>query len=95
MAFGPMHILQMDNGGEFKGVLLYLLRRHGIKVINGNPHKPQTQGLVEQGNSVVKNRISTWIAENDTDKWAAGLIEAKSYSYLLIPLLIYDRWHSV
>ena len=58
IVFGPMRILQMDNGAEFKGVLLYLLRRHGIKIINGNPRHPQSQGLVEQGNGVIKARLT-------------------------------------
>ena len=75
MVFSPMRILQMDNGAEFKGVLLYLLRRHGIKIINGNPRHPQSQGLVEQGNGVVKARLAAWMEENDTRHWATGLVE--------------------
>ncbi len=39
---------------NFKGVLLILLQRYGIKVINGRPRHPQTQGLVEQANGVMK-----------------------------------------
>ncbi len=42
IVFGPMRILQMDNGAEFKGFLLYLLRRHGIKIINGIPRQLQS-----------------------------------------------------
>jgi hypothetical protein len=32
--FEPPAILQCDNGREFKGVLLILLKRYGVKVIN-------------------------------------------------------------
>ena len=59
IVFGPMRILQMDNSAEFKGVLLFLLRRHRIRIINGNPRHPQSQGLVKQGNSVVKSQLAT------------------------------------
>ena len=43
---GVMDILQNDNGTEFKGVCEELLLRFGIKVINGQPRTPRTQGLV-------------------------------------------------
>ena len=33
--YGVPEILQCDNGREFKGVLLILLQKHGIKVCNG------------------------------------------------------------
>ena len=54
MCYGPMKYAQADNGGEFKGALLILLRRHGIAIINGSPRHPQSQGLVKQGNGTVK-----------------------------------------
>ncbi|KFZ23265.1 hypothetical protein V502_02250 [Pseudogymnoascus sp. VKM F-4520 (FW-2644)] len=46
-AFLPPNIVQADNGKEFKGALLILLRKYGIQVINGAPRSPQTQGLPE------------------------------------------------
>ena len=33
-------IAQCDNGTEFKGALLILLRCLGVKIINGNPYMP-------------------------------------------------------
>ena len=57
---GVPRILQCDNGSEFKGVLLILLQRYGIKVINGSPRHPQTQGLVEQANGVMKQKLGVW-----------------------------------
>ena len=56
--FFPPKILQCDNGREFKGALLILLRQYRIQVINGSPRNPQVQGLVEQANGVVKRKIS-------------------------------------
>ena len=44
---GIFEILQSDNGGEFKGICLELMRRYGVKVINGRPRTPRTQGLIE------------------------------------------------
>ena len=49
--------LQCDNGTEFKGVLLILLQRYGIKIINGRPRHLQTQGLVEQANGIMKKKL--------------------------------------
>jgi hypothetical protein len=34
--------MQADNGKEFKGALLILLRKYGIQVVNGAPRSPQT-----------------------------------------------------
>ena len=40
--FGLPHILQCDNGTEFKDTVLLLLKKYGIKVLNGRPRHPQT-----------------------------------------------------
>jgi hypothetical protein len=56
-AFLPPKIMQADNGKEFKGALLILLRKYGIQVVNGAPRSPQTQGLVEQANGVVEAKL--------------------------------------
>ena len=66
--YGVPEILQCDNGREFKGVLLVLLKRHGIKVKNGRPRTPQTQGLVEQANGTMKTKLCAW----KVDTTAAG-----------------------
>lgn len=70
---GISEILQSDNGSEFKGICLELMRRYGIKVINGRPRTPRTQGLIEQANGTVKNRISTWKREHGSTAWGDGL----------------------
>ena len=53
----PPHILQCDNGKEFKGILLLILHALHVKIINGAPRKPRVQGLVEQANKTVKDKI--------------------------------------
>lgn len=70
---GVMEILQSDNGSEFKGVCEELLLRYGIKVINGRPRTPRTQGLIEQANSTVKKRIATWKRQTGSTNWSDGL----------------------
>jgi hypothetical protein len=72
-AFGAPKIVQSDNGKEFKGVMKELLLRHGIKIINGRPRTPRTQGLVEQANGTVKRKILVWKRLNGTTGWAEGL----------------------
>jgi hypothetical protein len=70
---GVPEILQFDNGREFKGACLILAKRSFIQVINGRPRTPRTQGLVEQANKVVKEKITKWQAENGTSTWSKAL----------------------
>jgi transposase InsO family protein len=74
-AFLPPKIVQCDNGKEFKGALLILLRKYGIQVINGAPRSPQTQGLVEQANGVVEAKQRAWKMDHGSTEWADGLLE--------------------
>jgi len=50
-------IIQCDNGKEFKGILLILLKQYGIKILNRRLRYPQTQDLVEQANGVMKTQL--------------------------------------
>jgi hypothetical protein len=70
---GIPHIIQCDNGKEFKGVLLILLKKYGIKIVNGCPRHPQTQGLVEQANRVMKIKLSCWLKEHEGQGWSDAL----------------------
>jgi len=65
--------LQCDNGAEFKGVLLILQKKYGIKIINGSARHPQTQGLIEQANGVVKTKLRFWLADHDSQGWSDAL----------------------
>ena len=73
--YGSPDICQADNGKEFKGALLILLKRTGTKIINGRPRQPQTQGLVEQGNSVVKDKLRKWKQHSGSSQWHNGLFD--------------------
>ena len=67
--------MQCDNGKEFKGALLILLRKYGIQVVNGAPRSPQTQGLVKQANGVVEAKLRAWKMDNGLTELANGLLE--------------------
>lgn len=72
---GPPKILQSDNGTEFKGALTLLLRRHGIQVINGRPRHPQSQGMAEKGNHILKDKIAAWRSDHQSSSWVSSLPE--------------------
>jgi hypothetical protein len=44
-------------------------------LINGRPRAPNVQGLVEQGNGVVEQKIMNWMAEHGSAFWYYGLPE--------------------
>jgi len=58
-------ILQCNKGVGFKGILLILLKKYGIKIINGRPRHPQPQGLVEQANGLIKVKLHCWLADHE------------------------------
>src|SRR6266511_695939 len=60
--FGAPAILQSDNGKEFTS-----------KIINRRPRHPQSQGLVERGNSVLKTKLGKWMEDNNRNDWSFGL----------------------
>jgi len=71
--FEPPKIMQCDNGREFKGVLLVLLKEYGIRVVNGCPRNPSTQGLVEQANGTIKMKLRCWMHDNNSPVWHLSL----------------------
>jgi hypothetical protein len=73
--FLPPEIAQMDNGREFKGALLRLIRRIGSQVVNRSPRYPQSQGLVEQANGVMEHKLRAWKVDNSSVFWHLGLPE--------------------
>lgn len=40
------HILQCDNGTEFRGITNVLMEKLGVKIIRRSPYYPQAQGKV-------------------------------------------------
>jgi hypothetical protein len=74
-AFLPPRIIQADIGKEFKGALLILLQKYGIQVVKGAPWSPQMQGLVEQANGVVENKLRAWKMDHGSIEWKDKLLE--------------------
>lgn len=74
-----MDILQSDNRSEFKGVCLELVKSFGVRVINGRPRTPRTQGLVEQANGTVKSRINAWKRAHGSSHWSESLDISNSF----------------
>ena len=68
-------ILHCNNGAEFKGVFLILLKKYGIKIITGRPRCPQMQGLVEQANGVMKVKLRCWLADHESQGWSDALAD--------------------
>jgi transposase InsO family protein len=72
--FGVPKIVQSDNGGGFRSVLEELLREQGIQIIHGWAKHPQSQGLVEQGNFVIKRKLEFWQARTKIRSWVKALL---------------------
>ena len=59
LMFGPPTILQCDNGREFTGIMKKLGDLWpNLKIIHGRPHYPQSQGLIERGNAILKKKLA-------------------------------------
>jgi hypothetical protein len=71
---GPVPILQCDNGREFWAETIELCPRWSMPdPRNSSPYHPQTNGLVERGNSVLKRALSKWMASEGHQDWALGV----------------------
>ena len=79
-----MDILQSDNGSEFQGVCLELMKSFGVHVINVRLRTPQTQGLAEQANGTVKTCSNAWKQTHGSSHWSESL----DVSYFIF---IYDN----
>lgn len=67
------HIIQCDNGSEFKGEVIQLCKRHFIRVIHSSPYHPQSQGKCERANRTLKNKIRFAMRERQGFNWVEGL----------------------
>lgn len=55
---GPPRVIQHDHGTEFKGPVEKLCKSLKIKVIQGRPYHPQSQGKIERSHRVYKKKLS-------------------------------------
>ena len=67
---GIPHILQSDNGKEFKNNILLSLvnsNQSNTKIIHGKPRHPESQGSVERANRDIKNALASKMRDNNND----------------------------
>ena len=66
-------VLQSDNGGEFvSNIIKIVMPKFGIKLVNGSPYSPTTQGQVERFNKSLKQLLRKEIQiESSNDNVAA------------------------
>src|SRR2546423_2874482 len=65
-------ILQSDNGKEFcANVIKELVDLWpSIKIINGRPRHPQSQGLVERANGIIQQKLGKWRETSGRNDWS-------------------------
>ena len=64
---GPPHVIQCDQGGEFKGAVIEICRKLQIKVIRSSPYHPQSQGKVERSHRALRSKIAYEFVQNLPD----------------------------
>lgn len=98
---GPLvQEVHTDNGKEFRNQhVVKLLKARNIREIHGAPYKPTTQGLVEQSNCTVKERLNAWMEDQrkknkkKSVQWHLGLQEvaSKTCSHVQAVMLVVLR----
>lgn len=44
-----------------------------LKLVNGRPRHPQSQGSVEKGNDSLKKTLNAWMKDNNSTNWSKGI----------------------
>ena len=72
---GAPLVLQSDNGREFTAHVISELGKlwPELKLVNGRPRHPQSQGCVERANGDMKNKLAAWCSDNNTNNWSLGV----------------------
>lgn len=67
--------MQSDNGKEFCAEVIKELVKlwPSLKIINGRPRHPQSQGLVERANGILQQRLGKWREYTKRNDWSYGL----------------------
>ena len=66
---GYIAILACNNGGEFKGKVIEVCKKRGIKIIRGRAYHPQSQGSIEVANRIFKKRLRAARADTGIQSW--------------------------
>ena len=73
---GLSHILQSDNGREFKNINLTKMIRElwpGCKTVNGRSRHPQSQGSVESVNKTINKVLGGLMRKNNYPCWVKSI----------------------
>jgi len=75
LTYGAPTVLQSDNGREFTAEIIREVASlwPSLKLVNGRPRYPQSQGSVERGNGPLKDSLTAWMRDNRTTEWSVGL----------------------
>lgn len=77
--FGTPKVIQSDNGQNFTSKeVKEFAEFHQIKLINSTVYHPQTNGLVERLNGIIKTRMSLY--SEDSSQWDR-MLQQNVYSY--------------
>ena len=70
--FGAPVVLQADNGGEFTADIIKELTSlwPSLKLVNGRPRHPQSQGCVERANAELKKKVQIWMKKHKSSNWS-------------------------
>lgn len=72
--YTPPSILHSDNGGEFIAeVVDNLCTQCDVKIINGGPYHPQSQGRVERFNQTLQVQLGKTLTERKSKRWVDEL----------------------
>ena len=67
---GPVRFVQCDQGQEFVASVLDVLQEWGCGApLRRAPYHPQTNGLVERGNGMLKSALDHWFIQERTTDW--------------------------
>ena len=71
---GPIKFLQCDNSKEFMAEVLHRLEDWGMNPpTNSSAYHPQTNGLVERYNGVLKVALNKWMIQERSEDWSTPL----------------------
>jgi hypothetical protein len=66
-------ICQFDNGSEFKAETLDWMKEHNIQVINTLSYSPESNGLMEGRNKLVRNVLREIMIRTNSRRWTTYL----------------------